>query len=188
MLPKQPIPTPHLLIRAFRPEDSHDIYEYLSDDRTYRCEPGAPIDEQQTQTRATSMASSPNFWAVELLAKHKVIGQLYFEHIKPVHLMTWELGYILSPRYQRQGYMSEAAAALVHYGFRSGQIHRVVAHCNPENTASWKLLEKIGLRREGLFQQDNFFHRDAAGHPFWIDTYVYAMLADEVFDYPVGAS
>ncbi len=186
MRTKQPISTPRLLVRAFRPEDSHDIYEYLSDERIYRFEPGRPLDEQQTQEQATRMAASPNFWAVELLAEHKVIGQLYFEHTEPLHLMTWELGYILSPHYQRQGYMSEAAAALVHDGFRSGQIHRVVAHCNPENTASWKLLEKIGLRREGWFRRDNFFHRDAVGQPLWIDTYVYARLADEVPDNPAG--
>jgi RimJ/RimL family protein N-acetyltransferase len=47
----------------------------------------------------------------------------------------------------------------------AGGMHRVVAHCNPENPASWKLLEKIGFRREGPHRQDVFFRRNAAGAP-----------------------
>jgi len=63
-------------------------------------------------------------------------------------------------------------------------MHRVVAHCNPENTASWRLLEKIGFRREGLLRQDVFFRRDAGGEPLWADTCVYALLAPEVARLP----
>jgi RimJ/RimL family protein N-acetyltransferase len=106
-------------------------------------------------------------------------GRIYFKHIEPHHLMTWELGYILNPHYHRQGYMSEAVAALVQHGFDHAAIHRVVAHCNPENTSSWKLLEKIGFRREGLLRQNIFFRQDALGEPIWTDTYVYALLASE---------
>jgi [ribosomal protein S5]-alanine N-acetyltransferase len=179
MLSKQPLPTPRLIVRAFQPEDGRDLYEYLSDERVYRFEPGEPVELEQAQISATSMSTSLDFWAVELRAEQKVIGQVFFQHLQPEYLMTWELGYILSPRYQRQGYASEAAAALVRYGFSTGQVHRAVAHCNPENTASWKLLEKIGFRREGLHRQDNFFRRDAAGQPLWIDTFVYAKLAGE---------
>lgn len=180
MLPKQPILTQRLVVRAFRPDDCHDLFEYLSDERVYRFEPGEPVDLAEAQQLAADMSTSPDFWAVELQAERKVIGQIYFKHLQPKHLMTWELGYILSPRYQRQGYASEAAAALVRYGFSATQIHRVVAHCNPENTASWKLLEKIGFRREGLHRKANFFRRDAAGQPIWTDTFDYAMLASEV--------
>ena len=110
----------------------------------------------------------------------KVIGQLYLKLIEPTEHLTCELGYILSPAYQRQGYGSEAAAALVRQALTTGGMHRVVAHCNPENTASWKLLEKIGFRREGLLRQNIFFRRSATGEPLWIDTYVYAWLASEV--------
>jgi [ribosomal protein S5]-alanine N-acetyltransferase len=182
MIPKQPIQTPRLLVRAFQPDDYQDLYEYLSDERVYRFEPGKPVNWEGARKLAANMSTSPNFWAVELLAEHKVIGQVYFEHSEPKHLMTWELGYILSPAYQRQGYMGEAAAALVRYGFSTGLIHRVKAHCNPENEASWKLLEKIGFRREGLFRQDNFFHRDEADQPIWTDSYAYARLANEALD------
>ena len=126
------------------------------------------------------MAASPDFWAVELRGAWKVIGQLYLKQSEAAELLTCELGYILHPSYQCRGYGSEAAAALVRQALTAGGMHRVVAHCNPENTASWKLLEKIGFRREGLLKQNIFFRRSLTGEPLWTDTYVYALLAAEI--------
>jgi RimJ/RimL family protein N-acetyltransferase len=172
------ITTARLAIRRFRPADAADLFEYLSDPQVYRFEPGEPIDRAQAETRARNMAASPDFWAIELAAAGKVIGQLYFKQIEPAERLTCELGYILSPAWQRQGYGSEAAGALVEHALTAGGMHRVVAHCNPENIASWKLLEKIGFQREGLLHQDVFFRRDAAGQPLWTDTCVYARLQE----------
>ena len=172
--------TRRLMIRRFRPADEDDLCEYLSDPQVYRVEPGEPLDRAQASQRAADMAASPDFWAVELRGAGKVIGQLYLKQIEPAEHLTCELGYILSPSYQRQGYGSEAAAALVRQVLTAGGMHRVVAHCNPENTASWRLLEKIGFRREGLLKQNIFFRRSANGEPLWTDTYVYALLAAEI--------
>lgn len=166
-----------LLLRAFAPADAEDLHAYLSEPGIYQFEPGEPIDLAQARQMAQELAASPDFWAVELQETHRVIGQIYFKHIEPQHLMTWELGFILNPQYHRQGYMSEAVEALVRHGFAHAAIHRVVAHCNPENPASWRLLEKIGFRREGLLRQNIFFHQNALGEPIWTDTFVYAMLA-----------
>jgi len=172
------VATARLAIRRFRPEDAADLFEYLSDPQVYRFEPGEPIDRDQAEQRARDMAGSPDFWAIELAAASKVIGQLYFKQVEPAEHLTCELGYILSPAWQRQGYGSEAAGALVEHALADGGMHRVVAHCNPENTASWKLLEKIGFHREGLLRQNVFFRRNAAGEPLWTDTYVYARLQE----------
>lgn len=174
-----PLTTERLIIRRFRRQDADDLYEYLSDPQVYRFEPGEPIDRAQAAQRAAAMAGSPDFWAVELQAAGKVIGQVYLKQIEPAEHLTCELGYILNPAYQRQGYGSEAAAALVQYALAVGGMHRVVAHCNPENTASWKLLENIGFRREGLLKQNIFFRRSEASEPLWTDTFVYARLAWE---------
>lgn len=176
--------TPRLTLRRFRPADAADLYAYLADPRTYRFEPGEPLDRAQASQRAAELAASPDFWAVELNVTGKVIGQLYLKQIEPLEHLTCELGYILHPAYQRQGYGSEAAAALVRQALTVGGMHRVVAHCNPENTASGRLLEKIGFHREALHRQDIFFRRDAAGAPLWTDTYVYALLAVEVARLP----
>ena len=176
--------TTRLLLRRFRPDDAADLYEYLADPRTYRFEPGEPLDRALADQRAVDMAAASHFWAVELRSTGKVIGQIYLKQIEPPEHLTCELGYILSPAYQRQGYGAEAAAALVRQALTAGGMHRIVAHCNPENTASWQLLEKIGFLREGLLRQDVFFRRDATGAPLWTDTYVYALLAAEVARLP----
>ena len=176
--------TSRLTIRRFRPADADDLHEYLSDPQVYRFEPGEPLDHELASRKAADMAASPDFWAVELRGAGKVIGQLYLKQIEPAEHLTCELGYILHPSYQRQGYGSEAAAALVRHVVTTGGMHRVVAHCNPENAASWKLLERIGFRREGLLKQNIFFRRDATGEPLWTDTYVYALLAAEIDLHP----
>ncbi len=176
--------TARLAVRRFRPEDAVDLYEYLSDPRVYRFEPGEPLDRDEAGRRAVEMAASPSFRAVELRSTGKMIGQIYLGQIEPAEHLTSELGYILSPPYQRQGYGSEAAAALVRAALSTGGMHRVVAHCNPENVASWKLLERIGFRREGLLRQNVFFRRDASGEPLWTDTFVYALLAAEIARLP----
>lgn len=173
------IPTPRLMLRAFRPEDAGDLYAYLSRPDVYRFEPGEPFDFTQAVQRAQEFSTSPDFWAVELQVEEKVIGQIYFSRIEPQHLLTWELGYILSPDYQRQGYASEATAALVQAGFAAAGIHRVVAHCNPENVASWKLLERIGFRREGVLKKNIYFRRNANDEPIWMDSFAYARLAED---------
>ena len=172
--------TSRLTIRRFRPADADDLHEYLSDPQVYRFEPGEPLDRELASQRAADMAASPDFWAVELRGAGKVIGQLYLKQIEPAEYLTYELGYILHPSYQRQGYGSKAAAALVRQALTAGGMHRVVAHCNPNNSASWRLLEKIGFLREGLLKQNIFFRRSPTGEPLWTDTYVYALLAAEI--------
>ena len=179
MASNESIQTQRLTIRRFEESDAADLYEYLSDPQVYKYEPGEPISLVQTQNCAIDMANNPNFWAVELRNEHKVIGQLYFSQQEPKHLLTWELGYIMSSKYQKQGYGSEAAQALVEYGFTEFAAHRIQAHCNPANTASWKLLEKIGFRREGLLRKNVYFRKDEAGNPLWWDSFAYARLEEK---------
>jgi [ribosomal protein S5]-alanine N-acetyltransferase len=180
MIPKQSFQTARLVVRSFCSEDAPDLFEYLSNPLVYLYEPGDPISRAKADSLASDFARSPDFWAVELTCEHKLIGQIYFSQIEPYHLMTWELGYILSPDYQRKGYTSEAAGTLVRYGFSTGQIHRIIAHCNPDNMASWKLLERIGFRREGLLHKNIYFRKNASGEPNWIDSFVYGMLAEDL--------
>ncbi|OQB23383.1 MAG: hypothetical protein BWY11_01988 [Firmicutes bacterium ADurb.Bin182] len=51
--------------------------------------------------------------------------------------------------------------------------------CNPQNTASWKVLERLNMRREGHLLKNVWFKKDEQGNPVWLDTYLYAILRDE---------
>lgn len=66
------------------------------------------------------------------------------------------------------------------YGFEELGVHRVIALCNPENESSWKLLERISMRREGIFRKEVFFKTTINGQPIWQDTYQYAILKEEL--------
>ena len=92
-----------------------------------------------------------------------------------------EVGYIINKNYQRHGYALEALSAVVRSAFREGA-HRVYAECDPRNTASWKLLERLGFRREAQLRQNIYFRKDADGAPIWKDTCIYAILESEAPD------
>lgn len=170
------IETPRLLIRKFSPEDAASLWDYLSNPAIYRFEPGEPISLDTARALAIERSEGLDFLAVATKINNQLVGHLYFKQIEPAEFDTWELGYIFNPRFQNQGYATESARALVEYAFAQLGAHRVVAHCNPENIASWRVMEKIGMTREGLLHQNIFFKRDPSGKPIWIDTYAYALL------------
>src|SRR6266851_5172454 len=64
-----------------------------------------------------------------------------------------ELGYLIGVPFWGKGYATEAASAVVAFGFNTLSLHRIYAHHFAGNTASQRVLEKIGLRREGRFRQ-----------------------------------
>lgn len=51
--------------------------------------------------------------------------------------------------------------------------------CDPENTASWRLMERLGMRRKGELKQNVYFFCDPEGNPIWKDTYEYGLLREE---------
>ena len=80
------------------------------------------------------------------------------------------LGYWIGAQYAQQGYMTAAVRAVVPYVFDSLDLHRLEAACLPTNTASMRLLEKTGFRREGLARR---YLRINGG---WQDHLLYALL------------
>ncbi|HEX4190634.1 MAG TPA: GNAT family protein [Marmoricola sp.] len=85
-----------------------------------------------------------------------------------------ELGWCLNPSVQGHGYATEAVADLIAVAFEGLGLRRVTALCFAENDASWRLMERVGMRREAHNVQDAL-HSDGT----WRDGYLYAMLADE---------
>lgn len=85
-----------------------------------------------------------------------------------------ELGWVLDPAVQGRGLGTEFAGALLDIAFGGLGVRRVVAFCFAANTASWRLMERLGMRREATYVQESL-HRTLG----WVDSYAYAMLADE---------
>ena len=80
------------------------------------------------------------------------------------------IGYSLNRKFWGQGYATEAAEALVKFGFGQLNLHRIFATCDPFNVASARVLEKAGMQREGHFRQ----HKWVKGK--WRDSLLYAIL------------
>ena len=169
------IETERLIIRPFRAEDEPALYEYLSDAEVVRYEPYHPMSMEEVRAEAVRRAEDKSFWAV-CKKNGTLIGNFYFDK---GDLITWELGYVFNRRYWKQGYAYESAWALLDLAFREWDVRRVTAMCDPENTASWRLMERLGMRREGELKQNVYFFCDEAGNPIWKDTYEYGLLREE---------
>jgi RimJ/RimL family protein N-acetyltransferase len=85
-----------------------------------------------------------------------------------------ELGWALDPAHSGHGYATEAVRALVTHGFTDLHLHRVVASCFLANDRSWRLMERLGMRREGHAVGESL-HRSGQ----WLDTVTYAVRATE---------
>ena len=110
--------------------------------------------------------------AVILAAEDRLIGRCGLGITDPA-LGEGMLWYTLDPACWCQGYGTEAAQGLVDFGFRELRLHRIWADCDPANGASWRVLEKLGMRREGRLRENAWIKGE------WVDTLIYAVLAWE---------
>ena len=85
-----------------------------------------------------------------------------------------ELGWALDPAYGGRGIATEAVEGLLRICFEGLGLRRVTAGCFADNVPSWRLMERVGMRRE-LHTVQESLHRDLG----WVDGYGYALLADE---------
>lgn len=85
-----------------------------------------------------------------------------------------ELGWVLDPAYAGRGYATEAVTELIRTCFEDLRLRRVTATCFTANVASWRLMERLGMRREVHTVRDSL-HRSGE----WLDGYGYALLAEE---------
>ncbi len=93
------------------------------------------------------------------------------DHAKEVEA---ELGWTLDPDYGGRGYATEAVDAMLRICFEDLALRRVTAVCFADNTSSWRLMERLGMRRETRAVRESL-HLSGA----WLDTLGYALLADE---------
>ena len=168
--------TERLILRRFYVDDWNDLHEYLSQEETVKFEPYDIFTEEASKHEALKRSEDAAFWAVCLKSSGKLIGNIY---LAEQAFETWELGYVFNAVFLGQGYATEAARAMIDYAFEEKDARRIVALCNPLNERSWKLLERVGMRREGLLRQNVYFKTNEQGVPLWQDTYEYAILCTE---------
>jgi RimJ/RimL family protein N-acetyltransferase len=96
------------------------------------------------------------------------------EVLPDAHDVQAELGWCLAPAYAGRGYATEAVREAIRLCFDELRLRRVTATCFAANDASWRLMDRVGMRREQHSVRDAL-HRSGR----WLDGYGYALLAEE---------
>ncbi len=176
-----PLPTARLVLRTMRAEDVEDIHAYQSREDVCRYLPFGPRTRDEVAEKVTKYSTAlalngdGDYWqlAVERADEPgRVIGDVYFT-IKSAADAAGEIGWTLHPDHTGQGYMTEAAGAVLKIAFDELGLHRVRAVLDPRNDASIALCTRLGMRAEAYFVEDLWFKGE------WGDTGIYAILDRE---------
>ena len=149
--------TPRLILRALRPNDLDDLYEYASDPEIDRLTPWKHYEsmEDAHENLNEFLADYEQFgmgaWGIEHRSDQRLIGIANFSRPHPINRRV-EMGYTIARAYWGQGYATEAVKALLLFGINQMDLVRIEAVCLPEHRASVRVLEKAGMQFEGLLR------------------------------------
>ncbi len=170
---------PRLVLRELHDDGAPAVHAYASDAEVVRYldwGPNTPEDTARFLTAARAardaVPRTAYHLAIVLRTTGHLIGGCRIE-IRNAASGAGDLGYVLGRPHWGQGYATEAIRALVSFGFESLAFHRIWATCDARNAASARVLEKLGMKREGHLRHD--VRRKGE----WRDSYLYAILAPE---------
>lgn len=165
-----------LLLRDFVASDEAAVHAFAGDPEVTRLTdwgPNEPADTRDFIVDAVARARAAERSEFNFAAVHaesgRLIGSVGLEVTSREH-RRGELGYVFHPDFWSQGYATEAGRLLVEFGFGRLRLRRIAATCHPDNRASARVLEKIGMRREGRLRS-HLFVRGA-----WRDSLLYAAV------------
>jgi ribosomal-protein-alanine N-acetyltransferase len=153
--------TERLLLKKLTMKDANDIYEYASDPEVSKYvtwEPHRSVVETVNFIKAVIkqyIEGQPSPWAIIYKENNKVIGTGGYHMWIKEHGKA-EIGYAISARYWNQGIMSEALREIISFGFERMNLHRAEARVYVENTASERVMQKCGMKYEGVLRESWF--------------------------------
>ena len=167
-------------LRRLRPTDLPRFAAYRADPAVCRYQGFDVFSEAQAvdfiaRQAEAAVPAAPGNWvqlAIARAADDELLGDCALQLFAHEPRMA-EIGITLAPRWQGQGYASEALRGLLGYCFGELGLHRVMALVDPRNAPSVALMERVGMRREGHFRQNGWYKGE------WCDEYQYALLAPE---------
>lgn len=171
--------TPRLRLRSFQDADLPTFLAYRNDPEVARYQSWDTTSESDARTLIREFGrTAPGTpgegvqIAIALKSSGELIGDIFF--------LTWatdprqgEIGYTLAQAFHHQGYATEAVGAFLDYAFRTFDLHRITAVIDVANGPSIRLVERLGMRREGHFRENVWFKGR------WADEYLYAILRPE---------
>ncbi|MEV4801167.1 GNAT family N-acetyltransferase [Nonomuraea sp. NPDC049421] len=176
-----PIFTERLLLRRAAPDDVDATWAFRQLPETHEWITAATKTYDDYRQRFLREERLADLLIVEL--DGRVIGDLMLrvedgwaqeEVADQAKNVQGELGWTLDPAYGGQGYATEAVRALIDISFKRLGLRRLHADCFYDNEPSWRLMERVGMRREQHTVRDSL-HRTKG----WVDGLSYALLAEE---------
>lgn len=177
--PNLPLETPRLFLRDFMASDLERVHAYASREEVARYMIWGPNNVAQTADAIEGFVEDaqerPRLsydLAIVLKTNRLLIGGVGLR-ISNVETRLGDIGYVLHPEYWGMGYAMEASRALLHMGFEGLGLRRIVGYCDQRNKGSARVMEKLGMRREGALKASKLIQGQ------WRDEYLYAILAEE---------
>jgi ribosomal-protein-alanine N-acetyltransferase len=172
--------TERLILRDFKNSDWEDLHVLYMKPETVKYNPsGYPENEEASKAivagwaRQTGNASREAYTAA-IISKTdlRFVGVISLD-LGNHKYRKGEIWYKLLPDCWGQGLATEATKAMLAFGFEQLQLHRIESGCSIHNIASYKVIEKVGMKREGIKRKVLPLDDD------WHDAYLYAILEDE---------
>jgi RimJ/RimL family protein N-acetyltransferase len=178
--PEYPIRTARLTLRPFAPDDLDALYAYQKLPEVSRylyTEPRDLAGTEEVLRRRISVttlerAGDVLVLAVALRETGELVGDVNLAWLSE-ESRQGEFGFVFNPAFHGNGYAGEAAVEMLRLGFDGLGLHRIIGRCEGRNTASAKVMARLGLRREAHFVQNEYVKGE------WNDEVVFAMLASE---------
>jgi RimJ/RimL family protein N-acetyltransferase len=178
--PTYPLLTDRLSLRPFGDDDLDafhaiqsrpDIVRYLYWEPRSRDETREMLERRMVQT-AIEQEGEGLHLAADLRASSGLVGHfsLYF---KSEEHREGEVGFVIHPDHHGHGYGTEGARLMLRLGFETLGLHRIIGRCDARNTASARVMEHLGMRREGHLIENEWVKGE------WTDELIYAMLDRE---------
>jgi len=178
--PEYPLRTQRLLLRPYAHGDVDGLYAYQRLPEVHRhlyTEPRTRAEvEAIVAERAGLAVLTETDKAITLVAELAQTGELVGDCVlfwRSQEHEQGEVGYVFNPAYHGRGYATEAVGALLRLGFEGLGLHRIAGHLDARNTASARVLERAGLRREAHLVENEFVKGE------WADELIYGILRRE---------
>lgn len=178
--PAYPLETERLLLRPFAAEDLDALLAINSRPEVARYLYWEPMSENDARAalekkmRSSAIRNDRDMLSLAVVLKEtsELIGDCTLFLISSEHRQG-EIGFVFHPDHHGHGYATEAARVLLRLAFEELELHRVVGRLEPRNTASARVLERLGMRQEAHLVENEFIKGE------WQSEAVYALLDRE---------
>lgn len=178
--PTYPLLTDRLVLRPFHDGDLDafhailsrpDVVRYLYWEPRSRDQAEEMLGRRKAQTGIDKEGDGLHL-AADLRETGELIGHFSLFYRSEEHRQG-EIGFVLHPDHHGQGFATEGARLMLALGFEELSLHRIIGRCDARNSASSRVMERLGMRREAHLIENEFIKGE------WTDEVVYAMLDRE---------